>query len=109
MRQSKWWAHQDLNLGQSDYESPALTAELWALKSSKSAGFNRFQIQASADIFRPCAYQRQALSTAGEDEPPAIALPDPAGRSGRRDSLESVARSAGSACRKAKHRLFPGR
>jgi hypothetical protein len=27
---SCWWAHQDLNLGPSDYESPALTAELWA-------------------------------------------------------------------------------
>src|ERR1043166_6030462 len=25
-----WWAHQDLNLGPSDYESPALTTELWA-------------------------------------------------------------------------------
>ena len=25
-----WWAHQDLNLGPSDYESPALTAELRA-------------------------------------------------------------------------------
>ena len=28
----KWWAHSDLNRGPSDYESPALTAELWALK-----------------------------------------------------------------------------
>ena len=27
----QWWAHQDLNLGPSDYESPALTTELWAL------------------------------------------------------------------------------
>ena len=26
----KWWAHSDLNRGPSDYESPALTAELWA-------------------------------------------------------------------------------
>ena len=25
-----WWAQQDLNLRPSDYESPALTAELWA-------------------------------------------------------------------------------
>ena len=25
-----WWAHSDLNRGPSDYESPALTAELWA-------------------------------------------------------------------------------
>ena len=27
----KWWAQQDLNLRPSDYESPALTTELWAL------------------------------------------------------------------------------
>ncbi len=27
---SCWWAQQDLNLRPSDYESPALTAELWA-------------------------------------------------------------------------------
>src|SRR5713226_719046 len=26
----KWWAQQDLNLRPSDYESPALTTELWA-------------------------------------------------------------------------------
>src|SRR3990172_1342700 len=25
-----WWAHQDSNLGPTDYESAALTAELWA-------------------------------------------------------------------------------
>src|SRR5712664_4976793 len=25
-----WWAQQDLNLRPSDYESPALTTELWA-------------------------------------------------------------------------------
>src|SRR5205809_577336 len=27
---SRWWAQQDLNLRPDDYESPALTAELWA-------------------------------------------------------------------------------
>ncbi len=27
-----WWAHQDSNLGPTDYESAALTAELWARK-----------------------------------------------------------------------------
>ena len=27
-----WWAHQDSNLGPTDYESAALTAELWALE-----------------------------------------------------------------------------
>ena len=26
----RWWAQQDLNLRPSDYESPALTPELWA-------------------------------------------------------------------------------
>ena len=26
----KWWAHQDLNLEPTDYESAALTVELWA-------------------------------------------------------------------------------
>jgi hypothetical protein len=26
----KWWAQPDLNQRPSDYESPALTAELWA-------------------------------------------------------------------------------
>ncbi len=31
-----WWAHQDLNLGPSDYESPALTTELWAQHVAKS-------------------------------------------------------------------------
>ena len=25
-----WWAHQDLNLEPTDYESAALTVELWA-------------------------------------------------------------------------------
>src|ERR1041385_998150 len=32
---TKWWAHQDLNLGPSDYESPALTTELWAPRETK--------------------------------------------------------------------------
>src|SRR5215510_6228070 len=27
---SNWWAHSDLNRGPNDYESSALTAELWA-------------------------------------------------------------------------------
>ena len=27
-----WWAHQDLNLEPTDYESAALTVELWALE-----------------------------------------------------------------------------
>ena len=30
-QQDSWWAHQDSNLGPTDYESAALTAELWAL------------------------------------------------------------------------------
>jgi hypothetical protein len=30
MRIRASWAHQDLNLGPTDYESAALTAELWA-------------------------------------------------------------------------------
>lgn len=32
LAQTAWgkWAHQDSNLGPRDYESPALTAELWA-------------------------------------------------------------------------------
>jgi hypothetical protein len=29
------WAQQDLNLRPSDYESPALTTELWARKTEK--------------------------------------------------------------------------
>jgi hypothetical protein len=29
----KWWAQQDLNLRPSDYESPALTTELWARRT----------------------------------------------------------------------------
>ncbi len=32
----RWWAHSDLNRGPSDYESPALTAELWALACDRS-------------------------------------------------------------------------
>ena len=31
IKADKWWAQQDLNLRPSDYESPALTTELWAL------------------------------------------------------------------------------
>src|SRR3990172_9204476 len=31
-----WWAHQDSNLGPTDYESAALTAELWARPSGLS-------------------------------------------------------------------------
>jgi hypothetical protein len=30
-----WWAHQDLNLEPTDYESAALTVELWALRSTR--------------------------------------------------------------------------
>ena len=30
--QKVWWAHQDLNLEPTDYESAALTVELWARK-----------------------------------------------------------------------------
>ena len=30
--QENWWARQDLNLGPTDYESAALTAELQALR-----------------------------------------------------------------------------
>ena len=32
---TKWWARQDLNLGPTDYESAALTAELRALRHSR--------------------------------------------------------------------------
>src|ERR1700686_5806596 len=31
-----WWAHQDLNLEPTDYESAALTVELWARKTQSS-------------------------------------------------------------------------
>ena len=31
-----WWAHQDSNLGPTDYESAALTAELWALNTLRT-------------------------------------------------------------------------
>jgi hypothetical protein len=31
------WAHQDSNLGPRDYESPALTAELWARSHYREA------------------------------------------------------------------------
>jgi hypothetical protein len=31
-----WWAHQDLNLEPTDYESAALTVELWARRSTKT-------------------------------------------------------------------------
>jgi hypothetical protein len=37
--QGSKWAHQDLNLGPSDYESPALTTELWA-RSTGSCVFD---------------------------------------------------------------------
>ena len=32
--ENKWWARQDLNLGPTDYESAALTAELRALREA---------------------------------------------------------------------------
>ena len=31
-----WWAHQDLNLEPTDYESAALTVELWAREAGSS-------------------------------------------------------------------------
>ena len=31
----KWWAQRDLNPRPSDYESPALTAELWAHRNNQ--------------------------------------------------------------------------
>ena len=31
-----WWAHQDLNLEPTDYESAALTVELWAREADSS-------------------------------------------------------------------------
>jgi hypothetical protein len=31
-----WWAHQDLNLEPTDYESAALTVELWAHRSTRA-------------------------------------------------------------------------
>src|SRR5580765_8462068 len=34
---AKWWAQPDLNQRPSDYESPALTAELWAQQADCSA------------------------------------------------------------------------
>ena len=30
LKTHRWWAHQDLNLEPTDYESAALTVELWA-------------------------------------------------------------------------------
>ena len=41
----KWWAHSDLNRGPNDYESSALTAELWAQPGSL------FPFTASALLF----------------------------------------------------------
>jgi hypothetical protein len=32
----RWWAHQDLNLEPTDYESAALTVELWAHETQSS-------------------------------------------------------------------------
>ena len=32
----KWWAHKDLNLEPTDYESAALTVELWAREAGSS-------------------------------------------------------------------------
>lgn len=32
----EWWAHQDLNLEPTDYESAALTVELWARETQSS-------------------------------------------------------------------------
>src|SRR5215831_19165415 len=32
----RWWAHQDLNLEPTDYESAALTVELWARKKTST-------------------------------------------------------------------------
>ena len=49
----KWWAHSDLNRGPSDYESPALTAELWArhiVDKSGSEFSERFFLMLSRSV-----------------------------------------------------------
>ena len=40
-----WWARSDLNRGPSDYESPALTAELRARQITASVHFARVRIR----------------------------------------------------------------
>jgi hypothetical protein len=40
---TKWWAQSDLNQRPSDYESPALTTELWAHVPAIVAPKNRHQ------------------------------------------------------------------
>src|SRR5438552_15036698 len=47
----KWWAHSDLNRGPSDYESPALTAELWARSQSANRPAISFTPLAWASAF----------------------------------------------------------
>ena len=66
-----WWAHQDSNLGPTDYESAALTAELWARKPmrrlhstrkcSQSRGRSQFppslsQAGPTPDAVRPACF-----------------------------------------------------
>src|SRR5438105_7854359 len=52
-----WWAQQDLNLRPSDYESPALTAELWA--------HSVFQLVAQPSRMRVLAASRRKDGTPG--------------------------------------------
>ena len=51
-----WWAHQDLNLEPTDYESAALTVELWAREVQSIRGQGpgaRGQLQAALDGRQP--------------------------------------------------------
>src|ERR1700694_4307752 len=51
-----WWAQRDLNPRPSDYESPALTAELWALEETRLRA-----MAAGASLFRLASRRRTAL------------------------------------------------
>ena len=54
-----WWAHQDLNLEPTDYESAALTVELWAreVQSSTFTGHSA----GSQDYWEACHQKRTTM------------------------------------------------
>ena len=54
-----WWAHQDLNLEPTDYESAALTVELWARETQSSISTHRRQ---TSDPGLQPQFQRRRMS-----------------------------------------------
>ena len=53
-----WWAHQDLNLEPTDYESAALTVELWAREADSSISRAGARGQGARDEIRESSKEK---------------------------------------------------